>query len=323
MTNVLLVDDHRLVRSGLAALLATTTDITVVGEAADGAQAVDLAAQLKPDVILMDLSMPVLDGVSATKLIVAADPASRVVILTSFADHHRVTDAIAAGAVGYLLKDSEPQDVLAALRSAASGGVPLDPRVARALLPSADQRPGDGLSSREQQVLRLLQRGLANKQIGRALGISERTVKVHVGSIFRRLGVADRTSAAMWARDNLPRRDLTPGLRALGSACVRPDELGGGRIETAVHGVRAGEERCDRLHIEATNGSTVVESVVVTARIAQVHLRFTLVRGHPQHDQFVAVGGVCRAVARLVRAAAPRRCGNSRDGLRCLGSLES
>lgn len=97
------------------------------------------------------------------------------------ADHHRVTDAITAGAVGYLLKDSEPKDVLAAVRSAASGG----------------------LSSREQQVLRLLQRGLANKQIGRSLGISERTVKVHVGSIFRRLGVADRTSAAMWARDNL------------------------------------------------------------------------------------------------------------------------
>jgi DNA-binding NarL/FixJ family response regulator len=204
MTTVLLVDDHRLVRSGLAALLATTTDITVVGEAADGAQAVELAAGLAPDVILMDLSMPVLDGVSATRLIVAADPSSRVVILTSFADHHRVTDAITAGAVGYLLKDSEPQEVLAALRSAAGGGVPLDPRVARALLPTADQRPGDGLSARERQVLRLLQRGLANKQIGRALGISERTVKVHVGSIFRRLGVADRTSAAMWARDNLP-----------------------------------------------------------------------------------------------------------------------
>lgn len=120
------------------------------------------------------------------------------------ADHHRVTDAITAGAVGYLLKDSEPQDVLAAVRSAASGGVPLDPRVTRALLPTADQRPGDGLSSREQQLLRLLQRGLANKQIGRSLGISERTVKVHVGSIFRRLGVDNRTSAAMWARDNLP-----------------------------------------------------------------------------------------------------------------------
>ncbi len=204
MTTVLLVDDHRLVRSGLAVLLSTTDDIEVVGEAADGEQAIELAGRLHPTVVLMDLSMPVLDGVGATRRIVAADPDARVVVLTSFADHHRVTDAIAAGAVGYLLKDSDPDAVIAAIRSAATGGVPLDPRVARALLPTADQRPGDDLSAREQDVLRLLRRGLANKQIGRALGISERTVKVHVGSIFRRIGVTDRTSAAMWARDHLP-----------------------------------------------------------------------------------------------------------------------
>ena len=204
MTTVLLVDDHRLVRAGLAALLASSDDIEVVGEAADGQQAVDLAARLHPDVVLMDLSMPVLDGVEATRRIVADAPDTYVVVLTSFADHHRVTDAVAAGAVGYLLKDCDPQDVIDAVRSAAGGNVPIDPRVARALLPTPDHRADDSLSARERQVLHLLARGMANKQIGRALGISERTVKVHVGNIFRRLGLSDRTSAALWARDHLP-----------------------------------------------------------------------------------------------------------------------
>jgi DNA-binding NarL/FixJ family response regulator len=204
MTSVLLVDDHRLVRAGLVALLAGTEDIEVVGEAADGRQAVELAAQLRPHVVLMDLSMPVLDGVAATREIVAASPDTHVVVLTSFADHHRVTDAVAAGAVGYLLKDCDPRDVVTAVRSAAVGNAPIDPRVARALLPAPMHRRDDALSARELQVLRLLAQGLANKQIGRALGISERTVKVHVGNVFRRLGVADRTSAALWARDHLP-----------------------------------------------------------------------------------------------------------------------
>ena len=204
MTRVLLVDDHRLVRAGLAALLAGTQDIEVVGEASDGQQAVELATRLKPDVVLMDLSMPVLDGVAATRHIVAASPATHVVVLTSFADHHRVTDAVAAGAVGYLLKDCNPRDVVTAVRSAAGGNAPIDPRVARALLPAPAHRRDDALSAREEQVLRLLAQGMANKQIGRALGISERTVKVHVGNVFRRLGVADRTSAALWARDHLP-----------------------------------------------------------------------------------------------------------------------
>jgi DNA-binding NarL/FixJ family response regulator len=207
---VLLVDDHRLVRAGLAALLAGTEDIEVVGEAADGKQAVELASRLKPDVVLMDLSMPVLDGVSATRLILQESPATHVVVLTSFADHHRVTDAVAAGAVGYLLKDCDPREVVNAVRSAAGGNAPIDPRVARALLPAsgpAAPKRDDALSARELQVLRLLAQGMANKQIGRALGISERTVKVHVGNVFRRLGVADRTSAALWARDNLPDDD--------------------------------------------------------------------------------------------------------------------
>jgi DNA-binding NarL/FixJ family response regulator len=203
MTTVLLVDDHPLVRAGLTTLIATTDDLVIVGEAAGGEQAVTMAGDLEPDVVLMDLSMPGMDGVEATRLILDAHPEIHVVVLTSFADKERVSDALAAGAVGYLLKDSDAREVLSAIRSASLGHAPLDPRVARALLPSATPRVKDTLSARELQVLRLVAKGLANKQIGRSLGISERTVKVHVGHVFRRIGVADRTSAAMWARDNL------------------------------------------------------------------------------------------------------------------------
>jgi len=203
MTTVLLVDDHPLVRAGLTTLIATTDDLDVVGEASGGEQAVILAGTLEPDVVLMDLSMPGMDGVEATRRILEAQPQIHVVVLTSFADQRRVSEALAAGAVGYLLKDSDGRDVLGAIRSAALGDAPLDPRVARALLPSATPRVSDTLSVRELQVLRLVAKGHANKQIGRALGISERTVKVHVTHVFRRIGVTDRTSAAMWARENL------------------------------------------------------------------------------------------------------------------------
>jgi len=203
MTTVLLVDDHPLVRAGLTTLIGTADDLEIVGEAGGGEQAVARVGELGPEVVLMDLSMPGMDGIEATRRILAEHPQVRVVVLTSFADEGRVADALAAGAVGYLLKDSDGREVLAAIRSAAQGHAPLDPRVARALLPSATPRVKDTLSARELQVLRLVARGLANKQIGRALGISERTVKVHVGHVFRRIDVTDRTSAAMWARDNL------------------------------------------------------------------------------------------------------------------------
>lgn len=203
MIRVLLVDDHRLVRAGLTSLLAAAADVEVVGEAADGAQALEVAASVDADVVLMDLSMPVMDGVTTTRRLLAALPHLRVVILTSFSDQGRVRDALAAGAIGYVLKDCMPDELLAAVRAAAQGHAPLDPRVAGALLPAASS-PADELSDRELQVLRLASQGLANKQIGRALGIAERTVKVHLGSVFRRIGVSDRTSAALWAREHLP-----------------------------------------------------------------------------------------------------------------------
>lgn len=200
---VLLVDDHPLVRSGLAGLLDATDDLAVVGEAADGVTAIAKVAELAPTVVLMDVSMPGMDGIEATRRLFEDGYAGAVVMLTSFSDRARVVDALAAGAVGYLLKDSEPTEVLSAVRAAASGHAPLDPRVAGALLPSRRRDPGADLSAREREVLLLVAEGLANKQIAKRLGIAERTVKVHLGSVFRRIGVADRTSAALWARDHL------------------------------------------------------------------------------------------------------------------------
>ncbi|MGO4600954.1 response regulator [Terrabacter sp. 2YAF2] len=203
MTTVVVVDDHRLVRAGLRTIIDASGDLRVVGEAADGAEAVTVVAEVAPDVVLMDLSMPGVGGIEAIRRLRAFGATSPVVVLTSFAEADRVRDAVEAGAIGYLLKDSEPGDVLDAVRAAAAGHAPLDPRVARALLPSADRRrPGPALSDREREVLAHVARGLANKQVARALGISERTVKVHLGNVFRQIGVGDRTSAALWARDH-------------------------------------------------------------------------------------------------------------------------
>lgn len=200
---VLLVDDHALVRQGLRAVLGTTDDCTVVGEAATGEEAVERAAETAPDVVVMDLSMPGEGGVAATARLRTAMPAVRVLVLTTFSDDRRVRDALAAGATGYLLKDAAPDEVVAAVRAAARDETPIDPRVARALLPGAAPREdGPDLPPRERDVLVRIARGLSNRQIATELGIAERTVKVHVGSLFRRIGVADRTSAALWARDH-------------------------------------------------------------------------------------------------------------------------
>ncbi|MEI2732991.1 MAG: response regulator transcription factor [Dermatophilaceae bacterium] len=203
MIGVVLVDDHRLVRAGLRGIVESADDLVVVGEAADGREALQVARTADPDVVLMDLSMPGMDGVEATATLRREGIRARVVVLTSFVEPERVATALRAGAVGYLLKDSDPAEVLTAIRAAAAGHSPIDARVAGVLLPSqAAADPVDVLSARERQVLVLVAQGLANKQIGRALGISERTVKAHLGSVFRQIGVADRTSAALWARDH-------------------------------------------------------------------------------------------------------------------------
>jgi len=198
---VLLVDDHDVVRRGLAALLAGAVGFTVVGDAADGAEAVSLAAEHTPDVILMDLSMPGMDGVEATKRIVADHADARVVVLTSFSDRERILDALDAGAVGYLLKDVEPDELFRGVQAAARGESPLAPKAASALLSArAESRPSAELTAREREVLGLLAEGLANKHIARRLGIAEKTVKAHLTSVFQRIGVTDRTQAALWAR---------------------------------------------------------------------------------------------------------------------------
>ena len=201
---VLVADDHAVVRSGLQQLLAADPALELVGLAADGLEAVALAAETQPDVILMDLSMPHLDGAAATARILEVNPNVRIVILTSFSDDRHILDALRAGAVGYQLKHANPEDLLGAIRAAAAGDAPLDPKAARVLL----QRPGGprgspALSRREEQVLRLVLEGLANKQIARRLAITERTVKAHLTRVFATIGVTDRTQAALWAKEHL------------------------------------------------------------------------------------------------------------------------
>jgi DNA-binding NarL/FixJ family response regulator len=201
---VLIADDHTMVRAGLASLLATADDIDVAGTASNGLEAVERYEELHPDVVLMDLSMPLLDGIAATRQIVAGDPDARIIALTSLTEEGRILDALQAGATGYLVKDADPNELFGAIRDAAAGNSPLDPRAARVLL--ANQRglqPARDLSAREEEVLRLVANGLANKAIARRLGISERTVKAHLTSVFQRLGVTDRTQAALWAREHL------------------------------------------------------------------------------------------------------------------------
>ena len=204
MIRVVVVDDHAVVRSGLELFLATTGDIEVAGSAADGVEAVEVIARERPDVVIMDLSMPNVDGVEATRRITVDHPDSRVLVLTSFSDQTRIMDALSAGADGYLLKDAEPEAIAAAVRSVHAGESPLDPKAARALLESRRSQQVDPvLTQREREVLGLVRDGLANKQIARQLGISERTVKAHLTSVFQSLGVTDRTQAALWASEHL------------------------------------------------------------------------------------------------------------------------
>jgi DNA-binding NarL/FixJ family response regulator len=204
MIRLLIVDDHAIVRQGLEQLFATTSDIEVIGTAADGQQAVQLAQDQNPDVILMDLGMPTLDGVGATRQIVDQLPLVRVVVLTSYGDESRILDALNAGAHGYLLKHSDPDDVIEGVRVAYAGDAPLDPRAGRVLIEQRRRgRKEVELTPREREVLGLVGQGLANKQIARRLEITERTVKAHLTSVFQRIGVTDRVQAALWARQHL------------------------------------------------------------------------------------------------------------------------
>jgi DNA-binding NarL/FixJ family response regulator len=201
MIRVLIVDDHAIVRNGLAQLLETTDDLELVGAARDGEQAVTMTAELQPDVILMDLSMPGTDGIAATGQIVAANPSAHVLVLTSFSDKTRILDALQAGAEGYLLKHSEPETILTGIRDVVADGSPLDPKAARVLLTNRrSPGPDTQLTVREQEILEMIGDGLQNKMIARRLGISERTVKSHLTNIYQRLGVTDRTQAALWAQ---------------------------------------------------------------------------------------------------------------------------
>jgi DNA-binding NarL/FixJ family response regulator len=198
---VLLAEDHAVVRGGLLQLLGDRDEMEVVGAAAGGEEAVALAAEHKPDVVLMDLEMPDLDGIEATRRIRAADAEVNVVVLTAFSDRGRILDAIDAGAVGYLLKDAEPDELIRGLQAAARGESPLAPKAAQALVAARAEHQGDPeLTPREQEVLALLADGLPNKLIARRLDISEKTVKAHLTNIFQRIGVTDRTQAALWAQ---------------------------------------------------------------------------------------------------------------------------
>jgi DNA-binding NarL/FixJ family response regulator len=201
---VMVVDDHAIVRQGISDVLAADEDIEIVALAKGGEEAVSIVADLRPDVVLMDLSMPGMDGVETTRQAIAAAPGIRVVMLTSFAEPQHVNAALDAGAVGYLLKDAEGEEIVRAVKAANRGEAPFSPRAAGALLSRRSERRSiEDLTPREREVLALVGEGLANKQISRRLGIKEKTVKAHLSSVFQRIGVSDRTSAALWAERHL------------------------------------------------------------------------------------------------------------------------
>lgn len=200
---VILVDDHEVVRRGLRGFLELQDDIDVVGEASDGAIAVELAARERPDVILMDLLMPNMDGLTAIGRIKQEQPEIEIVAVTSFIEEEKVTSALEAGASGYLLKDADAEEVAQAVRAAHAGEVHLDPAVARLLAQRMRSRketePVEPLTPREKEVLAQLGKGASNKEIAYELSITERTARTHVSNILGKLGLASRTQAALWA----------------------------------------------------------------------------------------------------------------------------
>jgi DNA-binding NarL/FixJ family response regulator len=210
MIRVVIADDHGVVRDGLAGVIGAQADLEVIATVANGAEAIESCRATMPDVVLMDLEMPVVDGIEATRVIRDERPETAVLVLTSFSDARRITAALAAGAAGYLLKDASADDVVRGIHAAAAGGAPLDPYAARLLLEANDAPdPLDGISPREREVFALLLEGLPNKLIAQRLGIGEKTVKTHLTSIFRRIGVTDRVQAVLWAERQGLRGDLS------------------------------------------------------------------------------------------------------------------
>lgn len=201
---VLIVDDHAVVRQGLRAFLQTQDDVEIAGEAADGDEAIRQVRELVPDVVLMDLVMPKLDGIAAIREMRALSPSTKVLVLTSFADDDKVFAAVKAGAAGYLLKDVRPQELGDAIRTVYRGEALLHPTVAAKLMQELAQSgrrqaSPDSLTDRELDVLRLIARGMSNKEIALELGVAEKTVKTHVSNILQKLHLADRTQAALYA----------------------------------------------------------------------------------------------------------------------------
>ncbi|MER6049138.1 response regulator transcription factor [Streptomyces sp. BHT-5-2] len=200
---VLLVDDHQVVRRGLRTFLEVQDDIQVVGEASDGAEGIAATEQLRPDVVLMDIKMPGMDGIEALRRLRALDSPAKVLVVTSFTEQRTVVPALRAGAAGYVYKDIDPDALAGAIRSVHAGHVLLQPEVAGALLSQEEGNGGQGrgssLTDREREVLGLIADGRSNREIARALVLSEKTVKTHVSNILMKLDLADRTQAALWA----------------------------------------------------------------------------------------------------------------------------
>ncbi|MDQ7903130.1 response regulator transcription factor [Phytohabitans sp. ZYX-F-186] len=210
LTRVLVVDDQPVVRAGFAAILDAEPDLSVVGMAADGAAAVELSGSLRPDVVVMDIRMPGMDGLTATRLLTGAPDPPRVLVLTTFDLDAYVFEALRAGASGFLLKDAHPDDLLAAIRVVAAGDGMLAPAVTRRLIaafaggvvaPPAESAPPPGLTPREREVLALVASGLSNAEIGARLGVATGTVKTHVNALLTKLGVRDRVQATILAYD--------------------------------------------------------------------------------------------------------------------------
>jgi two-component system, NarL family, response regulator LiaR len=209
---LLIVDDHTIVRKGIKVLLATDKDMQVVGEAENAAEAVQKAAELCPDVILMDIVMPGVDGIEATRRITAARPKSRILVLTSFAADDKVFPAVKAGALGYLLKDSSPEQLLEAIRQVHRGEPSLEPSIARKVLQElSGKQTANPLTERELEVLRLIAQGMSNKEIASKIFVAEWTVRSHVSNILGKLHLASRTQAALYAlRNGLASLDDVP-----------------------------------------------------------------------------------------------------------------